>query len=156
MCEVFAANLVKLLNADMKCNLNWLHHFSLHHFAALYCLMLRNHQNPTSDLYFVFCAAAATDVKKNVSLNLWWVSFLTHRVWSCPISGFMDDWPVWAECFQWCGLHCELQRRPESLSRRHERAADVFGVILATAVAWLSCLTQRPNVSKRGGGSWVT
>lgn len=41
----------------------------------------------------------------------------------------------------------ELQRRSESLSRRHEGAADVFGVILDPVVARLSCLTQRPDAS---------
>lgn len=41
----------------------------------------------------------------------------------------------------------------QSLSRRHELAADVFGVILAMAVARLSCLTQGARRrSKEGGG----
>lgn len=42
----------------------------------------------------------------------------------------------------------KLQQRSAPLSRRHEGAADVFGVILAWVVARLSCLTQKPDVSK--------
>lgn len=29
---------------------------------------------------------------------------LTHRFWSCTILGCMHCWPVWANCFQWCGF----------------------------------------------------
>lgn len=42
----------------------------------------------------------------------------------------------------------ELQQQSESLSRRHEGAADVFGVILPCAVARLSCLAEKPDVSE--------
>lgn len=33
---------------------------------------------------------------------------------------------------------------------RHERAADVFGVILATAVARMTCFTQRSDIITGG------
>lgn len=55
----------------------------------------------------------------------------------------------------------ELQQQSRPLSRRPQRAADVFGVILVAALAWLPCLARRADVSEwwvagGGRGHWVT
>ncbi len=123
-----------------------------HHFVTLQCPMLRTpqkHRRQDADLCFNHTRHTVNPLRRDTK-SVVGVFVLTHRFQSCPISGFTHGWPVCTECFHWCGYCAELQRWSGSLSRRHEGTADVFGVILAPAVARLSCLTQRPDVSTGG------
>lgn len=83
---------------------------------------------------------------------------VTHRWWSCTVSAFHAWLACLARIFPLMWFRVRGRISNHSLSHGGmSGAADVFGVILAAALAWLSCLTRRPDASNGGGGaSWVT
>lgn len=109
----------ELHNARVKSNLNLMHHFIL----ILPDAKKQKHSQRDNDLCFAFQVSSTICSLRSSIKSAVGVFVLTHRFWSCPISGFMHGWPVWAECFHWCGWEC--------------RAAAVIRVSLTEA--WAGC-----------------
>lgn len=130
-------------------------------FAASCCCMLRNHKNTTRRMLIFWMLFSMQQLKRWITEHLFSGSVtksvvglfvLTHRFWSPPISGVMHGWPCLGKKFplMWFGVWSS-SGHPVSLTEAR-RAADVFGVILAAAVARLSCLTQGARRRSKGGG----
>lgn len=84
------------------------------------------------------------------------VFVLTHSVWSCPISGCMHGWPVWAKCFHWCGSESNAAAAIRLSHGGMRGLLTSLGLSWPRTVARLSSLNQKPDVSKVRESSWVT
>ena len=136
-------------NDSMFTGLNLTHHLNVHRFVVFYC-PLASPQNHSPCCSTMCCRMKVVHSRFHEEEH--WISsecqvfdlalFVVARLVGLSVQNVSTD-VVWSAA---------LQQRSQALSRRQEGAADVFGVILARAVARLSFLTQRPDVRKGGRG----